>query len=60
MQLPSGSCHRYFMVPSSLETCFRATTGGGDDTSAPGRASARRALGRSVISSKEADAPVSH
>ena len=27
MQLPSSSCHRYFTVPSSLETCLRATEG---------------------------------
>ena len=51
MQLPSESSHRYLMVPSSLDTCFRATLG-----TVRKHCSAsfcRRALDRSLISSKE-------
>ena len=58
MQLPSASCHRYFMVLSSFETCFRATTGG---VMPPAWSIlARRALGTSVISSVEATPRLSH
>ena len=51
MQLPSESSHRYFMVPSCWETCFRATLGTVRIHSAASWS--RRVLGRLVISSKE-------
>ena len=50
-QLPSDSSHRYLMVPSSLDTCFRATWGG--VRKASWESFSRSALDRSVISSKE-------
>ena len=51
MQLPSASSQRYLMVPSSRETCFRATVG-----AVMKHCSAswvRRGLERSVIPSKD-------
>ena len=51
MQLPSESSHRYLMVPSSRETCLRATLGA-VMTQVPFSFS-RRALDRFVISSKD-------
>ena len=58
MQLPSASSHRYFMVPSSLDTCFRATVGAViQHVSASWT---RRGLDRSVISSKERTPRCSH
>ena len=50
MQLPSASSQRYFTVPSSLEVCFRATTGG--VRRQVSRSFSRRGLERFVISSK--------
>ena len=51
MQLPSASSHRYFMVPSSLDTCFRATLG--TVRMQVSHSFSRRDLERLVISSKD-------
>ena len=51
MQLPSANSHKYLMVPSCLDTCFRATFGTVRVNSL--FSLSRRSLGRFVISSKE-------
>ena len=57
-QLPSESFHKYFTVPSREETCLRSTVGG--HRRQISASLARRALGRSVISSKERTPLPSH
>ena len=51
MQLPSPSSHRYLMVPSSWDTCLRATLG--TVRKQVSFSFSRSDLDRSVISSKE-------
>ena len=58
MQLPSDSSHRYLMVPSSRDSCLRATTGA--VIKHRPFSFSRRDLERLVISSKEAAPRCSH
>ena len=51
IQFPSKSRHRYFMVPSAWDTCFRSTVGTVKRHCS--LSISRRDLGRSLISSKD-------
>ena len=58
MQLPSDSSHRYLMVPSSRDSCFRATVGA--VIKQRSASFSRSGLERFVMSSKDVTPRCSH